>query len=85
MEIERTGPSTTILKLNDGGKILFSYDVPVAAYKPGRLGFAYVKSAKYFSRTTSGHVSKWLRDEGAPEHVPAIPHDELLKITREAR
>lgn len=86
MELKRYGPNVAEITTADGARVLFSYSEPVAAYVPGlRLDFAWIKTAQFFSRTTSGHVSKWLRDNGAPAHVPAVPHAELLKITKGVR
>lgn len=84
MELKRYGPNVAEITTTNGARVLFSYSEPVAAYVPGRLGFPWIKTAEFFSRTTSGHVAKWLRENGAPEHVPAVPHAELLNITKEA-
>lgn len=80
MEMKRTGPNTTIIQTNGGDRIFFSYSEPVAAFIEGR---GYFKSEKYFSNTTSGHVSKWLGDEGAKAQT--VPHDVILKFAKEAR
>ena len=78
MLIEKIGPNMTVLKLNNGGEILFSYETPVAANIPGR---GKIKTDRYFSRTTSRHISDWTHDQ-RPE---TVPHAEILKLTKEAR
>lgn len=47
----------TILFVKDGTEILFSYSTPVAAYIPGR---GFVKTDKFWSKTTSRHINKYL-------------------------
>ena len=49
------------IRLNNGTRILFSYATPVACYD-SRLGF--MRTAKFWSQTTSRHINKWL--DGAP-------------------
>lgn len=78
MELKRLSPSMSEIVFSDGTRLLFSYETPVAA-RLSRGG--NVKTDKYFSRTTSGHVSSWLNGEAAR----VVPHDELLKLAREAR
>src|SRR3990167_8516210 len=78
-QIERLGANITLLKLSDGGEILFSYDTPVAAYIVGR---GRVKSKRYFSLTTSKHISQWLDGSKVCE---TVEHEELLRLTKEAR
>lgn len=68
--LERLGPSSHILTLKDGTRILFSYGTPVAAWTPWadllageRLvcgGPGYLKSSKFHSRITSDHVARFL-------------------------
>jgi hypothetical protein len=41
--------------------ILFSYKTPVAYH---RAGVGYAKTSKYWSRTTSRHISQWLALNG---------------------
>ena len=44
---------------NDGTQVFFSYRTPVAAYLPER---GYVRTATYWSKTTSRHINKWLQN-----------------------
>jgi len=58
MNIKNIASNMTELKTNDGAVVLFSYSTPVAAMLPcGR----YVKSATWYSVTTTKHVNKWLK------------------------
>ena len=45
--------------INDGTQIFFSYITPVAAYLPSE---GYVRTAKFWSVTTSRHINKWLKN-----------------------
>lgn len=62
--LERLGPSSHVLTLKDGTRILFSYGTPVAAdvtYKSiGVKGREFLKTSTFHSRTTSGHVARFL-------------------------
>ena len=44
----------------NGNEILFSYQTPVAAFVSGR---GYVRTAKYFSKTTSKHINHWVDED----------------------
>ncbi len=48
--------------VTNGCIILFSYETPVAAYTPTQ---GYVRTAKWYSQTTTRHVNKWLRSQNA--------------------
>lgn len=68
--LERLGPSSHVLTLKDGTRILFSYGTPVAAWLPcgirNPVNYAlvaeagYLKTSTFHSRTTSGHVARFL-------------------------
>jgi hypothetical protein len=64
MKLKPHGANQTSLELSDGTVILFSYETPVAAFLPGR---GYRRTAQYWSRTTSKHVSQWLAREDAKD------------------
>jgi hypothetical protein len=55
-ELKRIGPNCAEVTTGDRS-ILFSYDVPVGVRVKG---FGWFTSDKYWSRTTAGHVKKWL-------------------------
>ena len=46
------------VSINDGTQIFFSYRTPVAAYLPER---GYVRTERFWSKTTSRHINKWLQ------------------------
>ena len=45
------------VSINDGTQIFFSYRTPVAAYLPDK---GYVRTERFWSKTTSRHINKWL-------------------------
>ena len=47
------------VELTNGTQVFFSYKTPVAAYLPEK---GYVRTAKFWSVTTSRHINKWLKD-----------------------
>lgn len=78
MELRHLTPSMAVLMFHDGLRILFSYDTPVAAYIPDK---GYIKSDRFFSRTSSAHVSKFTRGNVAR----SVPHEEIMTLAEEAR
>ena len=46
------------VSINDGTQIFFSYRTPVAAYLPEK---GYVRTERFWSKTTSRHINKWLQ------------------------
>ena len=56
MKLTQIASNMTELKFQDGTKVLFSYETPVAAEVNGN----YVKTSKKWSTTTSKHINKWL-------------------------
>ena len=78
MEIKPLAKNAFVLTTREGTRVLYSYGVPVAAHK---LYQGYVRSDWFVSRTTSAHVALFCtRGTGAR----AVPHDEILKIAKEA-
>ncbi len=45
------------IEFTDGTQVFFSYKTPVAAYLPSR---GYVRTAKYWSKTTTRHINNWV-------------------------
>lgn len=76
MTTKKIGPNAYEIQFADGLLILFSYGEPVAARSHAGAHGAAVKTDKYFSRTTSGHIKKWL--DGAPCAV--LPHVEMQRM-----
>lgn len=56
MNVKQIGPNQTILTLNNGDRIGFSYETPVVAVVGGEA----FRTEKKFSVTTSRHCSKLL-------------------------
>ena len=56
-------------------RILFSYRTPVAAYVFGR---GYVRTAKWWSVTTSRHINKWIGKDVTTEEVSQTYLDNLV-------
>lgn len=48
------------LTLKDGARVLVSYDTPVAALTANG---AALRADRFYSRTTSGHISRFLGDK----------------------
>ena len=75
MRLQIVGSNMTVLSLDDGTQVLFSYEAPVAA----QLACGdYVMTTQYHSQTTSKHIKRWL------DGVKAAPCsqdylDQLLK------
>jgi hypothetical protein len=61
MKLRQIASNMTELVTN-GCTILFSYKTPVAAYTPTQ---GYVRTAKWYSQTTTRHINKWLRSQNA--------------------
>jgi len=63
----------TEVHLEGGTVVLFSYKTPVAA-QLSTGGF--IRTEKYYSRTTSKHINQWL-DGVQAETVPQVTLDHL--------
>jgi hypothetical protein len=76
MKLEIVGSNMTELSFDNGTRVLFSYNTPVAAYSNALGG--YVRTEEKWSQTTSRHISKWLDGRKADE-VAQSALDNLLK------
>lgn len=56
MNIRPVGSNMTEVEI-DGITVLVSYSTPVAAFVPGQ---GVLRTEKFFSRTTSKHITKWI-------------------------
>ena len=74
MQLKRLGSNQTEISLNNGTRVFFSYDTPVAAQLPD---YEYVRTATKWSVTTSRHINKWLEGVIATE-VPQETLDNLV-------
>jgi len=74
MKLKLIASNMTELEVNNY-LILFSYQTPVAYFRPG---VGYRKTGKKWSATTSRHISKWLLSCGiSASNVPEVPQGEL--------
>ena len=74
MKLTPIAANQTELSLNNGTQVFFSYKTPVAAYCPSK---GYIRTAKYWSVTTSRHINKWLK--GITE-VTEVPQEMLTEL-----
>ena len=63
------------VEFTNGTQVFFSYKTPVAAYCPSR---GYIRTAKYWSVTTSRHINKWLKGVTEVTEVPQTVLQELV-------
>ncbi|NDB61161.1 hypothetical protein EB001_22380 [bacterium] len=57
MKLVPHGSNQNVLIFDNGIKVLFSYQTPVAAFHPIK---GWLRTDKKFSNTTSKHINKWL-------------------------
>ena len=74
MKVRNVGSNMTELLVN-GYTVLFSYQTPVAALTPQ----GWVRTAQWYSQTTTRHINKWLDGAEAVE----MPQDFFDSITGE--
>lgn len=75
MKLNPIAANQTVLELESGTEILFSYKTPVAAFIPGR---GYIKTDCRWSVTTSKHITQYLAGAKA-ETVPQAELDSMLR------
>jgi len=73
MQIKPIASNMTEL-VTGGCTVLFSYETPVAAYTPTQ---GYVRTAKWYSQTTTRHINKWLDGVDAQE-MPQAFFDSII-------
>lgn len=77
MDIKLVNLGANVNMLNTPkASILFSYSTPVAAFVSGR---GWIRTTTKYSKTTTGHINKWLAGANAAE-VPQSDIDALLMI-----
>lgn len=81
MKINTIGSNQTQLTLGDGTVIFFSYDTPVAAWVFGR---GYLRTNKFWSKTTSGHINKWL-DRMGTGTVTEVSQEDIYSLVNGVR
>ena len=77
MKLTPIAANRNIVSYDDGTEVFFSYSTPVAGYSPA-LG--YVKTANWYSSTTTRHINKYLGVIKADE-VPQEIINNLLIYT----
>lgn len=68
MKLQPLATNQTVLSLDNGIDVFFSYKTPVAAFIPGE---GYIKTDYRWSKTTSKHVNAWAGKD-APEKPQAF-------------
>ena len=63
------------VEFTNGTQVFFSYKTPVAAYCPSR---GYIRTANWFSSTTTRHMNKWLDGVTRVTEVPQTVLQELV-------
>ncbi len=77
MKLSRIGYNKTLVVLNNGVEIFFSYDTPVA----GRSAdYEYFKTDTFYSKTTSRHINSYLE---TINNVSVIPQDIIDNLSME--
>ena len=74
MKLTPIAANQTEVSINDGTQIFFSYRTPVAAYLPER---GYVRTERFWSKTTSRHINKWLQGVNNVSEVSQTVLDNL--------
>ncbi len=76
MNLKPLGANRTELDFNDGRKLLFSYQTPVAYTELTPEGRVYHETEQKWSRTTLKHISQWMPRENSIKH-PQTWFDDL--------
>jgi|TARA_B100001996_G_scaffold104390_1_gene78490 hypothetical protein len=74
MKLTPIAANQTEVSINDGTQIFFSYRTPVAAYLPSK---GYVRTERFWSKTTSRHINKWLQGVNNVSEVSQTVLDNL--------
>ena len=62
------------VEFTNGAQVFFSYKTPVAAYCPSK---GYIRTATWYSSTTTRHINKWLK--GVTE-VTEVPQEQITEL-----
>jgi hypothetical protein len=65
MKLKPLGSNMTLIRMNNGTEVLFSYSTPVAGYYRGEatnaiLDHEYFRTDEWYSGTTTRHINKYL-------------------------
>ena len=75
MKLTPIAANRNVVTFNDGTEVFFSYSTPVAGFSP-ELG--YVKTASWYSSTTTRHINKYLDNIKADE----VPQEIINKLSQ---
>ena len=75
MKLTPIAKNQNIVSYNDGTEVFFSYETPVAGFHPD-LG--YVKTANWYSSTTTRHINKYL---GVITIVDEVPQEIINSLS----
>jgi uncharacterized membrane protein len=65
MKLKQIGSNMTVLTLNNGTEVLFSYETPVAGFSMTSDDYRFFKTAWNWSKTTTRHINKYLNGQDA--------------------
>jgi hypothetical protein len=71
MKLQPIGSNQNVLTLDDGTRVLFSYETPVAFERMGRFS----RTSRKYSVTTSKHINAWVGS-----NCSTVPQDEINAI-----
>ena len=81
MKLKKIGNNETEITLNDGSQILFSYETPVCvrteAMHCGQMQTRVCFTTEKYSRTTTGHINKWLMVGPSGDVQMIVPQSEI--------
>ena len=75
MKLTPIAANRNVISYNNGSEVFFSYSTPVAGFSPA-LG--YVKTANWYSSTTTRHINKYLGAIKADE----VPQEIINKLSQ---
>ena len=75
MNLTPIAANQTVLSFTNGAQVFFSYKTPVAAYCPSK---GYIRTATWYSSTTTRHINKWLDGVTRVTEVPQTVLQELV-------
>ena len=81
MKLHSFATNRTLLSFDDGTEVFFSYETPVAGFHEA-LG--YVKTANWYSSTTTRHINKYLgviKADEVPQEIINSLANGCYKIT----
>lgn len=59
MKLKQLASNMTELELNNGTRVLFSYETPVAAFTDMA---EHLETTTKYSKTTTKHINKWFKE-----------------------